>query len=249
MRAAAARAVERARVAAARVAAEGMARAAAARAVERARVAATRVAAEGMARAAAARAVERARVAAARVAAEGMARAAAARAVERARAAAARAAEAEATATYDAIQQLATAEHANFWASLAPELTQIGAQWTGWTMPSAARPTKSSCPRHVSGNVWARQGCWERAMRFGPDCMPKPKQSGLQVECTKITARARWAFEATGKRICVRIDRHCAPETAPDIAALAMSAGASKIGIAIGMSSSSLPGPCGVPTG
>ena len=106
-------------------------------------------------------------------------------------------------------------------------------------MPSAARPTKSSCPRHVSGNVWARQGCWERAMRFGPDCMPKPKQSGLQVECTKITARARWAFEATGKRICVRIDRHCAPETAPDIAALAMSAGASKIGIAIGMSSSS----------
>ena len=79
-------------------------------------------------RAAAARAVERARVAAARVAAEGMARAAAARA-----------AEAEATAAYDAIQQLAIAEHTNVWALLAPELLHsLHPQRRAWLASGAA---------------------------------------------------------------------------------------------------------------
>ena len=91
------------------------------------------------------------RVAAARVAAEGMVRAAAARVVVTARAAAARAAEAEATAM--AAEAML---HSKGKLVQPPTNGQI-----------TCRSTKNSSPQHVSGNVWARQGCCERVMRLG----------------------------------------------------------------------------------
>ena len=57
---------------------------------------------------------------------------------------------------------------------------------------------------------------------------PKPKQSGLQAKCTKITAelgRVRRS-RVLGKGFVFEIDRQCAPETAPEIAALASLGGA-----------------------
>ena len=68
---------------------------------------------------------------------------------------------------YDAIQHLAAAEPANFWALLAPELlhwlhpqrrawlARTGDKWTGWTMPSAAEM------QPIGGDEWTP---WHTAM-------------------------------------------------------------------------------------